>query len=101
MRISKGGEVTTVKVEDSPLGFTESDSYHTDFERRVNDGGESQWMYTHCWAKDEQHAIKITNERRTRIIAENCWPTGFISGKGFKWADGGSEKRVSQLMSTD
>jgi hypothetical protein len=26
------------------------------------------------WARDEQHAIKIANERRTRAIAENLWP---------------------------
>lgn len=26
-----------------------------------------------CWAKDEQHAIKITNEKRAQIIAMNLW----------------------------
>jgi len=27
-------------------------------------------------AKDEQHAIKVANERRTRLIAENEWKVG-------------------------
>lgn len=27
-----------------------------------------------CWAKDEQHAVKIANEIRTRMIAEGTWP---------------------------
>lgn len=26
-----------------------------------------------CWAKDEQHAIKIANEKRAQIIAMNLW----------------------------
>ena len=26
------------------------------------------------WARDEEHAIKIANERRTRMIAEGTWP---------------------------
>lgn len=27
-----------------------------------------------CWADDEQHAIKITNEKRAQLIAENMFP---------------------------
>lgn len=27
------------------------------------------YFYTHCWAKDETHAIKIANERRIQAIA--------------------------------
>lgn len=26
-----------------------------------------------CWAKDEQHAVKIANEKRAQIIAMNLW----------------------------
>ena len=26
-----------------------------------------------CWAKDEEHAIKIANEKRAQIIAMNLW----------------------------
>jgi hypothetical protein len=29
-----------------------------------------KYIYVYCWARDEQHAIKIANERRTRAIAE-------------------------------
>lgn len=27
----------------------------------------------HVWAKNDVHAVKIVNERRTRILAENLW----------------------------
>lgn len=30
-------------------------------------------MYLHCFAKDEAHAIKIANEKRTQLIAKNEW----------------------------
>jgi len=34
-----------------------------------------EWsMYTSMWAKDEKHAIKIANERRSYLLAENLWP---------------------------
>ncbi len=31
-------------------------------------------IYATVWAKDDVHAIKIINEARTRMIAENEWP---------------------------
>lgn len=30
-------------------------------------------MYTHCWATDDRHAIKIANERRVQLIALGKW----------------------------
>ena len=33
-------------------------------------------MSAHIWAKDEAHAVKIANEWRTRIIANNLWVDG-------------------------
>ena len=27
-----------------------------------------------CWARDDEHAIKIANERRTQLIALDRWP---------------------------
>lgn len=30
-------------------------------------------LYTHPRARDKEHAVKITNERRARILAENKW----------------------------
>lgn len=32
------------------------------------------WLHVACMARDEQHAIKIANEKRIRLIAENQWP---------------------------
>ena len=36
--------------------------------------GPAYLLWHKCFAKDENHAIKITNELRTRLIAENKWP---------------------------
>ena len=33
------------------------------------------YMKTHIWAKDADHAVKIANERRSRLIASNQWET--------------------------
>lgn len=33
----------------------------------------SSHLLTYCWAKDEQHAVKIANERRVQLIAGNLW----------------------------
>lgn len=30
-------------------------------------------MYLNCFAKDEIHAVKIANEKRTQLIAEDKW----------------------------
>jgi hypothetical protein len=30
-------------------------------------------MITYMWAKDEEHAVKIANERRAQLIARNQW----------------------------
>lgn len=31
-------------------------------------------IHSYCWAKDEEHAVKIVNERRTRYIANDMYP---------------------------
>ena len=33
-------------------------------------------MRAALWAKDEEHAVKIANEWRTRIVANNLWTDG-------------------------
>lgn len=30
-------------------------------------------LNVHCWAKDEKHAVKIANEKRIQLIANNQW----------------------------
>lgn len=44
-------------------------------DERVIPNGNGQHMHTFCWAKDEQHAIKIGNERRAQTIANGDWET--------------------------
>ncbi len=33
-------------------------------------------MCVDCWAKSEQHAVKITNEHRVQLIANDTWKPG-------------------------
>ena len=47
--------------------------------------GESTSMRAYLWAKDADHAVKVANEWRTRIIANNLWINGrhYEPGKDF------------------
>jgi len=38
----------------------------------------SQWLEAYIWARNEEHAVKIANERRTRILALNLWKRGYV-----------------------
>lgn len=44
--------------------------------RRDDDGvlHATQQIRAYLWARDEQHAVKIVNEKRAQIIAANEWP---------------------------
>ena len=35
--------------------------------------GDDSCMHTEMWAKDEQHAVKIANERRAQVLDNNHW----------------------------
>jgi hypothetical protein len=36
---------------------------------------DEDWLLeTEVWAKDAEHAIKVANERRSYLLAENLWP---------------------------
>ena len=66
IHMAYNGEVTDISVRgDPPI-------------QGVNDYGDIMVslkgiLSNHCMALNEQHAIKITNELRTRLIAENKW----------------------------
>ena len=59
VRIKKDGEVLECHTD----GFTCSLN-ETGFDMNHN-------MFSYQFAKDEKHAVKIANERRARLIAEN------------------------------
>jgi hypothetical protein len=65
VRMTKGGECTEIRKSDSAYGFTNSYAEYRFDTRNA--------IYTHVFARDEAHAIKITNERRAQIIATNKW----------------------------
>ena len=65
VRMAKNGDVLKSCKVTSDYGFDEYEL--TSFDVRGN-------IYIRVFAKDEKHAIKICNERRTIAIANNEWP---------------------------
>lgn len=64
LRIEKNGDVTDCHIQTGSFGFPDTEC-HPDVRGS---------LYTHVLAKDEEHATKITNERRVRWLAENGGP---------------------------
>ena len=64
VRMDKEGNTSEVYEDDSSYGYTNDVGYG--FDIRDN-------MYNHCFAKSTDHAIKITNEKRVQMLAENKW----------------------------
>ena len=65
VRMSKKGETVSVNNTEGAFGF---DSHDSDgFDVRNN-------LISHVYAKDKKHAIKIVNEKRTKLIALNKYP---------------------------
>lgn len=72
----QNGDVMSCEHEDSSYGFhseTPRDSFHSTV---WNDQGAPKYMVSHVYAKDQQHAIKIANERRGQYLALNRWGKG-------------------------
>lgn len=65
LRMKKDGTCTEIYVKDSSYGF-ESEDLDVGFDIHKD-------MYLSVFAKDEKHAIKIANEKRVQLIAENRW----------------------------
>ena len=65
VRMAKDGTVIETHIEDSPYGFGE-DPDDPFFDVNQN-------LFVHVFARDREHAIKITNERRTVLIATERW----------------------------
>lgn len=67
VRMSKEGNIIEVKKSDSIYGFVDCiNEKKLIFDMNHN-------LYNHCLAKDEKHAIKITNKIRGQLIAEDKW----------------------------
>jgi len=66
VRMSKDGKVIDVYREESDYGFQPDEKrYGPDIHGN---------LYNKCWAKNKEHAIKITNEKRAQLLAMNQWP---------------------------
>ena len=65
LRMKKDGTCTEIYLKDSSYGF-ESEDLDIGFDIHKD-------MYLSVFAKDEKHAIKIANEKRVQLIAENRW----------------------------
>ena len=65
LRMKKDGTCTEIHIKDSSYGF-ETEGLDIGFDIHKD-------MYLSVFAKDEKHAIKIANEKRVQLIAENRW----------------------------
>jgi hypothetical protein len=36
-------------------------------------GYDINWLNVYCYANDEMQAVKIAGEKRTQVLANNCW----------------------------
>ncbi len=66
VRMTREGDTREIEHLDSPYGLG-------DWTRQLSLDVDDNF-YTCMWAKDETHAVKITNERRTKLIATGEWP---------------------------
>lgn len=65
LRMTREGKCTEIIIKDSSFGFESGD---IDFGFDINKN-----MYISIFAKDEIHAIKIANEKRVQLLANNKW----------------------------
>jgi hypothetical protein len=63
VRMDKDGNTKEINILDCDYGFDDGISYTHD----------QKLMNVHCFAKDEKHAIKITNEKRIQVLAYDTW----------------------------
>jgi hypothetical protein len=71
VRMSKEGSAVDIRPASSSYGF-ERVSDKTGFDLNLN-------MYTHIFAKDPEHAVKVAAERHAQIAALG-WPTSIEEG---------------------
>lgn len=70
VRMKHGGE--SMVGQSDPTGEECSPYEAHRFSADYWTGVQELWM--HVWAKDEQHAVKIANEKRGQLIAGDQWP---------------------------
>ncbi len=66
VRMDKNGNSFETNIEESCRRFTSSITDRYGFDIKGN-------LYNHCFAKNDNHAIKITNELRVRLMAGGMW----------------------------
>lgn len=74
--MEKNGDILSVRALAPTEEYLERHLYGTDAEVRVErrpDKSHVPYLYVRCFARNEKHAIKIANEKRTMIIATNQW----------------------------
>jgi hypothetical protein len=67
VRMRYDGSVIDVEKEETPSGSAIDVNYC------INYSDKKKFIMVNCFAKDEKHAIKITNEKRTQGIALDKW----------------------------
>lgn len=71
----RDGAVEQIHREGNPWWYGDLTSrFQLSIAPRVGDGPVA--LVASVWAKDAKHAVKITNEHRLRMIANEEWPKG-------------------------
>ena len=65
--------VVTMNKDGDTLEARETDFFADETTWEIRRDG---LMYLTCWAKSDQHAVKIANEHRVQMIANNEWKPG-------------------------
>lgn len=79
VRMHKNGDVISAELDDDDHRYSMEESVRIISQltfggvRVVAEGGLPPHLLAEIWARDREHAIKITNERRLIMIAENQW----------------------------
>lgn len=68
LRINKEGHAYDIELEDSTYGF---DCQNRNQKKPFYDNKKS--LVLHVFADDENHAIKIANEKRVKILEADAW----------------------------
>lgn len=73
VEMGRDGHTKTVKIEDGENEDGNENAVQYIPYCLWHYGTKSDLMVFHMWAKDEAHAVKIANEKRVALIANNEW----------------------------
>lgn len=75
--MDRGGNTIYTRHITVIVGYNDSDWRPGPGTGRRENRKDSEYISFFVWARDESHAVKVANERRTRLIADGEWTTNW------------------------